>query len=280
MKPLDRVSLAAMRPPFFTRLPGLSSEQVEVRGQRVLITGASSGIGEAGARCLAAAGAHVVLVARRVDQLEHIAGQIAEAGGSASWYSTDLTDGDAIDELVATVEADLGGVDVLVNNAGHSIRRPVLKSRMHDYERLIDINYLGPVRLTLGLLPGMVARGQGHLINVATWGVLLPGAAKFGGYVASKSALTAFGDSVRAELERKGIAVTTLYFPLVATPMIAPTEAYQDKPALSADEAGEWMLRAVRTRPAEIAPRISHLARAIGAAAPGAARHWVTRAGF
>jgi len=278
VKPVDRVSLAAMRPPLFTKV-ALGSE-TKVAGRRVLVTGASSGIGAAAARRLAGEGAHVVLVARRADDLDLLAASIKAGGGQASAIPTDLTDQSAIDSLVRRVTDELGGVDVLVNNAGHSIRRSILQSRMHDYERLMAINYFAPVRLTLGLLPGMVERADGHVLNVATWGVLLPGASRFGGYVASKAALAAFGDSLRAELEGQGIAVTTLYFPLVSTPMIEPTKAYSGRPSLTSDEAADWVSRAIRTRPPEIAPRISHVARALGAAAPGTARRLVTRIGF
>jgi short-subunit dehydrogenase len=248
----------------------------DIVGKRIVVTGASSGIGAASAARLARAGAEVVLVARREDELQAQVETIRAAGGNASYEVADLTEVAEIDDLVARL-LDGGGVDLLVNNAGHSIRRPVLKSRMHDYERQITLNYLAPVRLTLGLLPGMVERGEGHIINVSTWAVMLPGAPLFAGYVASKSALTAFGDSLHAELAGKGVTVTTVFPPLVRTPMIAPTAAFEGAPSLSAEEVGEWVLRAAIHRPREIAPRVSHIFRLVDAAIPAVARRAVTR---
>lgn len=260
--------------PRFAQLAELRT--YEVAGKRIVVTGASSGIGAASAERLARAGAEVVLVARREDELAERVEAIRAAGGTASYEVADLADVSAIDDLIARLEAD-GGVDVLVNNAGHSIRRPILRSRMHDYERQITLNYLAPVRLTLGLLPAMIARGDGHIVNVATWAVMLPGAPLFAGYVASKSALTAFGDSLHAELASKGVTVTTVFPPLVRTPMIAPTAAFDGAPSLSAEEVAEWVLRAVVHRPREIAPRVSHIFRMVDAAIPGIARRAVTR---
>ena len=248
----------------------------DIVGKRVVITGASSGIGAASAARLARAGAEVVLVARREDELVERVAEIVAAGGTASYEVADLADETAIDDLVERLNAS-GGVDILVNNAGHSIRRPMVKSRMHDYERQITLNYLAPVRLTLGLLPPMLERGEGHVINVSTWAVMLPGAPLFGGYVASKSALTSFGDTLHAELAIKGITCTTVFPPLVRTPMIAPTAAFDGAPSLSAEEVAEWVLRAAVHRPREIAPRVSHIFRAVDAAIPAAARRAVTR---
>lgn len=248
----------------------------DVVGKRVVITGGSSGIGAASGARLARAGADVVLVARREEELVERVEEIRAGGGSASYEVADLTDIAAIEDLISRLNAS-GGVDILVNNAGHSIRRPVVKSKMHDYERQISLNYLAPVRLTLGLLPGMVERGDGHIVNISTWAVMLPGAPLFAGYVASKSALTAFGDSVHAELAIKGVTVTTVFPPLVRTPMITPTAAFDGAPSLSADEVAEWVHRAVIHRPREIAPRVSHIFRAVDAALPGIARRAVTR---
>ena len=248
----------------------------EVAGLRVAITGGSSGIGAASGARLARAGAEVILVARREDELIARVAEIRAAGGVASYEVADLTDEKAIDELIERLNSS-GGVDVLVNNAGHSIRRSIVKSRMHDYERQISLNYLAPVRLTLGLLPAMLERRSGHIVNVSTWAVMLPAAPLFGGYVASKSALTAFGDALHAELATKGVTVTTVFPPLVRTPMITPTAAFDGAPSLSAEEVAEWVFRAVVHRPREIAPRVSHIFRAVDAALPAISRRAVTR---
>ena len=272
MTPLRRrlteaISLTAMRPPL--RIP--ASTRVRLRGKRVLITGASSGIGEAGAERFAAEGAEVVAVARRAEVLEALSDRIAEAGGTATAIPCDLSDLDAVDELADTVERRLGGVDILVNNAGRSIRRPLAESldRWHDVERTMVLNYYSPLRLIRGLGPGMIARGDGHIINVSTWGVLGEASPLFGVYNASKAALSAVSRVIETEWSRRGVRSTTLYYPLVATPMIAPTKDYEGLPALSPTEAAQWMIDAARYRPVRIAPRIGVTARAIDVVAPG-----------
>lgn len=272
MTPLRRrlteaISLTAMRPPL--RIP--ASTRVRLRGKRVLITGASSGIGEAGAERFAAEGAEVVAVARRAELLEALSERIAEAGGTATAIPCDLSDLDAVDELADTVERRLGGVDILVNNAGRSIRRPLAESldRWHDVERTMVLNYYSPLRLIRGLGPGMIARGDGHIINVSTWGVLGEASPLFGVYNASKAALSAVSRVIETEWSRRGVRSTTLYYPLVATPMIAPTKDYEGLPALSPTEAAQWMIDAARYRPVRIAPRIGVTARAIDVVAPG-----------
>lgn len=272
MTPLRRrlteaISLTAMRPPL--RIP--ASTRVRLRGKRVLITGASSGIGEAGAERFAAEGAEVVAVARRAELLEALSERIAEAGGTATAIPCDLSDLDAVDELTDTVERRLGGVDILVNNAGRSIRRPLAESldRWHDVERTMVLNYYSPLRLIRGLGPGMIARGDGHIINVSTWGVLGEASPLFGVYNASKAALSTVSRVIETEWSRRGVRSTTLYYPLVATPMIAPTKDYEGLPALSPTEAAQWMIDAARYRPVRIAPRIGVTARAIDVVAPG-----------
>jgi len=263
----EAISLTAMRPPL--RIP--ASTRVRLRGKRVLITGASSGIGEAGAERFAAEGAEVVAVARRAELLEALSERIAEAGGTATAIPCDLSDLDAVDELTDTVERRLGGVDILVNNAGRSIRRPLAESldRWHDVERTMVLNYYSPLRLIRGLGPGMIARGDGHIINVSTWGVLGEASPLFGVYNASKAALSAVSRVIETEWSRRGVRSTTLYYPLVATPMIAPTKDYEGLPALSPTEAAQWMIDAARYRPVRIAPRIGVTARAIDVVAPG-----------
>jgi NAD(P)-dependent dehydrogenase (short-subunit alcohol dehydrogenase family) len=262
------IALTGMRPPL--RVP--SSTNIDLRGKRVLITGASSGIGESGAELFAAAGAEVIAVARRADLLEALSARIADAGGTAAAIPCDLSDLAAVDALADTVETRFDGVDILVNNAGRSIRRPLADSldRWHDVERTMTLNYYSPLRLIRGLAPGMIERRDGHIINVATWGVLSEASPLFGVYNASKAALSAVSRVIETEWARHGVHSTTLYYPLVATPMIAPTKEYTGMPALSPHEAAQWMIEAARHRPVRIAPRFGVSARALDVVAPGA----------
>lgn len=259
--------MAGMRPPL--RVTGTTG--IPLRGKRVLITGASSGIGEAGAECFAAEGAEVIIVARRDEMLQAICERITRAGGIATALPCDLSDLNAVDNLAAAVEQRFGGVDILVNNAGRSIRRPLADSldRWHDVERTMTLNYYSPLRLIRGLAPAMIARRDGHIINVATWGVLSEASPLFGVYNASKAALSAVSRVIETEWSRYGVHSTTLYYPLVATAMIAPTKAYDGVPALSPREAAGWMIDAARHRPVRIAPRFGVTARAIDVIAPG-----------
>jgi NAD(P)-dependent dehydrogenase (short-subunit alcohol dehydrogenase family) len=273
----DQVVLTSMRPPLLPTLLqyGVNREVIDLKGKRVLLTGASSGIGEAAAEKLARRGATVVVVARRKDLLDAVVARISEAGGptggQARAHACDLSDLDAVDELVATVEAELGGVDILINNAGRSIRRPLAESldRWHDVERTMTLNYYAPLRLIRGLAPGMLERQDGHVINVSTWGVKTESPPLFGVYNASKAALSAVSRIIETEWSDKGVHSTTLYYPLVKTPMIAPTRAYDGLPGLSADEASGWIVTAARHRPVSIAPRIAVTAHAINSIAPG-----------
>jgi len=270
----EKVVLASMRPP---RLPTLlryrrNHETVDLKGKRILLTGASSGIGEAAAAKLADSGATVIVVARRRDLLDTLVTRITKAGGDARAHACDLSDLDAVDDLVATVEAEHGGVDILVNNAGRSIRRPLAESleRWHDVERTMSLNYYAPLRLIRGLAPGMIRRGDGHVINVSTWGVKTESPPLFGVYNASKAALSSISRILETEWSDKGVHSTTLYYPLVLTPMIAPTRAYDGLPGLSAEEAAGWIVTAARHRPVNIAPRIAVTAHAVNSIAPAA----------
>ncbi|WP_374456207.1 SDR family NAD(P)-dependent oxidoreductase [Nocardioides sp.] len=219
-------------------------------GRTVLVTGASSGIGEATALGAAARGAHVVLVARRVDELERVRASIEAAGGRASTYVADLTDLDAIDALVARVLAEVGTVDYLVNNAGRSIRRSLDLShdRFHDFERTMAINYFAPVRLTMGLLPAMRAQGFGHVVNIVTWGVQMK-APKFAAYIASKTALDTWSRIAGRETYADGVTFSNMRFSLVATAMVVPTDAYDNRASMSAEQAAAKVVRALEDRP-------------------------------
>ena len=265
-----------MRPPISPQLlvnrPAI--KPVDLGGKRILITGASSGIGEAAAEKFASHGAIVVVVARRQDPLDALAERITTAGGTAMSIPCDLSDMEAVDALVADVEKRIGGVDILINNAARSIRRPLAESleRWHDVERTMVLNYYAPLRLIRGLAPGMLERGNGHIINVTTAGVMAEASPLFSMYKASKAALSAVSRIVETEWGPKGVHSTTLYYPLVATPMITPTKAYDGMPALTPEEAAEWMVTAARTRPVRIAPRMAIAARALDTIGP----RWVT----
>ena len=271
--PLRRVSesllLAGMRPPLIERLSGHG--EVDLAGKRIVLTGASSGIGEAAAAKFARLGATIVIVARRADLLDKVAARITHGGGDAIARPCDLSDMDAIDKLVTDVEAELGGVDILINNAGRSIRRPLAESldRWHDVERTMTLNYYSPLRLVRGFAPGMLARGDGHIINVSTWGVMNESSPLFAVYNASKSALTAVSRVIETEWGASGVHSSTLFYPLVKTPMIAPTRAFDGVPGLSADEAADWMITAAKTRPVRIAPRIAVTSHVLNSFVPG-----------
>jgi len=235
-------------------------------GKRILITGASSGIGRAAAVRLAGEGARIVAVARRERELSLLCDEVAGAGGEAVYRVCDLAQPAEVDGLVRWVIDERGGVDVLVNNAGRSVRRRLAESfeRPDDFPRATAVNYLGPVRLTMGLLPAMLDRRSGQVVNVGTWTVPVGTSPRFAAYHSSKAALTGFGRCLDAELSDQGIRVTAVHYPLVHTAMSAPTKAYGELPGLTPEEAAEWIVTAVRRRPAQIAPRYAVLLAALG----------------
>ncbi len=202
-----------------------------IKDKVVVVTGASSGIGKATALKLASAGAKVMLVARGEEKLLDTKKEIEAAGGRSWIYSADVSDMASCDALVAKVLKDHAGCDYLINNAGRSIRRGVLNSldRFHDFERTMQLNYFGALRLIMGFLPGMVANKRGHIINISSIGVL-SNAPRFSAYVASKSALDSFAACAASEFIDKGVDFTTINMPLVRTPMIAPTKMYENVP--------------------------------------------------
>jgi NAD(P)-dependent dehydrogenase (short-subunit alcohol dehydrogenase family) len=221
-----------------------------IHGRRILITGASSGIGRAAALKAAAAGGVPLLVARNVEKLEELRAQIVASGGTAYVYAADISDMDQIDRLLERITADHRHVDMLVNNAGRSIRRSIALSyeRFHDFERTMQINYFGAIKLIIGLLPQMRARGFGHIVNVSSIGVQT-NPPRFSAYVASKAALDAFTRVVASEVVGDGVTFTTIHMPLVRTPMIAPTKIYDAFPAITPEEAADMITEALRTRP-------------------------------
>ena len=242
---------------------------VPLTGKRIMVTGASSGIGEATALALGRLGAEVLLVARREDELVRVAAAITAEGGTAHVHPCDLTAPESVDLLVSAVVSEHGGVDMLVNNAGRSIRRSLAASydRMHDFERLIEINYLAPVRLMLGLLPGMVAQGDGHVVNILSWGVQVK-APKFTAYLASKTALDVFSRIAGRELYADGVTFTNIRMPLVRTAMIGPTDTYRRSPALSPEQAAGRVVRALQDRPLTIDTTVGRVAEVLNLALP------------
>jgi thioester reductase-like protein len=254
--------------------PNLSRDRTleeALAGRCVLITGASSGIGRATALKVAAAGGVPLLVARNVERLEELRAEIVAGGGTAFVYSADMSDMESVDDLVARVLADHRHVDMLVNNAGRSIRRSIALSydRFHDFERTMQLNYFGAIRLILGLLPDMRARGQGHIVNISSIGVQT-NPPRFSAYVASKAALDAFTRVVASETIGDGVTFTTIHMPLVRTPMIAPTKMYDAFPAISPDQAADMICEALRTRPKHMGTRLGTVGEVLYALSPKA----------
>jgi NAD(P)-dependent dehydrogenase (short-subunit alcohol dehydrogenase family) len=240
-----------------------------VHDKKVLITGGSAGIGRATALKLAAAGAQVIIVARDAAKLAQVSAEIQAHGGRVSTYRCDIGDPAACDQFLAQLLAEHGHIDILINNAGRSIRRAIDNSygRSHDYERLMRINYFAAVRVTLGLLPAMVQQGAGHIINISSIGVLTH-APRFAGYNASKAALEAFSRCAAAEYAARGIHFTVINMPLVRTGMVSPTRVYEQFPLLQPDQAADRICAAVVHRPARMATPLGNLARLMDLFAP------------
>ncbi|HEX8009453.1 MAG TPA: SDR family oxidoreductase [Casimicrobiaceae bacterium] len=241
----------------------------QVKDKVVVVTGASSGIGKATALKLAATGAKVVLVARGEEKLLETQREIEALGGRAWIYTCDISDMAAADALVAKVLKDHGACDYLVNNAGRSIRRGIVNSldRFHDFERTMQLNYFGSLRLIMGFLPKMLEKKAGHVINISSIGVL-SNAPRFSAYVASKSALDAFSACAASEFFDKGISFTTINMPLVRTPMIAPTRMYENVPTLSPEDAADLVVEAIVYKPVRIATRLGIFGAVAHAIAP------------
>ncbi len=245
------------------------SLKTAIKGKKVLITGASSGIGEAAAIKIGEAGGEVLLVSRTKEKLDDVAKRVEEAGGKAHVHPADLSSLDDIERLAEEVLAVHGGVDVLINNAGRSIRRAVARSydRFHDYERTMQLNYFGALKLILALLPGMRERKSGHIINVSSIGVQT-NTPRFSAYVASKSALDAFSRCVAPECVADNVKFTTIYMPLVRTPMIAPTDMYKAFPTLTPDEAAQMLCDAMIDKPKRKASRLGTFGEVLYAISP------------
>jgi short-subunit dehydrogenase/thioester reductase-like protein len=240
-----------------------------VEGKKILITGASSGIGAELARQIGDAGGEVILVSRTREKLEEIAREVEERGGIAHVHPADLSDLDDVERMAKEVLAEHGGIDVLVNNAGRSIRRSVERAydRFHDYERTMQLNYFGALKLIMAFLPGMRERKKGHLINVSSIGVQT-NTPRFSAYVASKAALDAFSRCIASEIAHDNVSITTVYMPLVRTPMIAPTSMYDAFPTLTPEEAGKMICDAIIDKPKRVATRLGTFGQVLYAVSP------------
>jgi NAD(P)-dependent dehydrogenase (short-subunit alcohol dehydrogenase family) len=261
----------------------------QVQGKVVLVTGGSSGIGLAAAHKIAAAGAITVIVGREQEKLDaakaEIEAAMAEAAsnkkkdadrqmsGKVVTISADLASIEGCDKLVAELVERFGGVDVLINNAGRSIRRGIESSydRFHDFERTMQLNYFGCLRTTMGLLPHMVAKRRGHVVNISSIGVLT-NAPRFSAYVASKAALDAWTRCAASEFIDVGVTFTTINMPLVRTPMIAPTKIYQNVPTLSPEDAADLVAQAIVYKPVRIATRLGIFGEVLHALLPRVAQ--------
>ena len=227
-----------------------------VSGATALVTGASFGIGAATARKLASAGATVLLAAQSADKLDELTATVAADGGHAVSYPADISDEAAVAELAKRICTEHGAPDIVVNNAGKSIRRSLHEQyeRPHDFDRTIGVNYLGPIRLLLELVPEMRRRGSGHIVNVSSVGVRTPPGPRWGAYQASKGAFDMWLRSVAPELHADGVDVTSIYFGLINTRMMEPTKSLRNAPGLSAEQAADIVAKAITDRPRTIAP--------------------------
>jgi NAD(P)-dependent dehydrogenase (short-subunit alcohol dehydrogenase family) len=244
-----------------------------VAGKVVLVTGGSSGIGLAAAHKFAEAGATTLICGRDVDKLEEACKEAKAKGYSFIAYPADIADMADCDRFIAQVIADHGGVDFLINNAGRSIRRAIESSydRFHDFERTMQLNYFGCLRVTMGLLPGMAAKKKGHVVNISSIGVLT-NAPRFSAYVASKAALDAWTRCASSEFADVGVTFTTINMPLVRTPMIAPTQIYKNVPTLAPEEAADMIAQACISKPVRIATRLGITGQVLHALMPRVAQ--------
>lgn len=250
-----------------------------IEGLTIVITGASSGIGEQAALQLARRGTQLCLVARRREELERVRAGVLARGGQATLYPADLSVDQQVDRCAAAILADHGHADVLVNNAGRSIRRSIRNSldRDHDFSRTMQLNYFAAVRLTMRLLPPMLERRRGHIVNITSMAVqaATPG---FAAYVASKCALEGYSRVLAAEMTDRGVQVTLIRYPLVRTPMSGATEVYRNVRQMSPAQAAGWIVRALDKRPARVGTLLGEAIEAANVLLPGITTRWTGRA--
>jgi short-subunit dehydrogenase len=241
-------------------------------GQVIVLTGSSSGIGAEAARQLARKGAVVCLVARREEQLREVQKEIEREGGKAFVYACDLSDRSSVEACAERILTEQPRIDVLVNNAAHSIRRPIERAldRLHDYERTVQLNYLGAVAMTLALLPRFLSQEQGHVVSVSSMSTQIP-IPLFSAYLASKSALESFTRSLQAELGHKGISTTLVHFPMVRTPMSSRTAIYKYMPMMKVEKAADWLVAACEKHPARLTRPLGRIGSLLLAVSPGPA---------
>ncbi len=244
-----------------------------VAGKRVLVTGGSGGIGKAIALRLAGAGAKTLIVARDPDKLNRMREEFSAQGLEVESYSADISDPALCAAFIQRIIGEHGGVDILINNAGRSIRRAVENSydRLHDFERLMRLNYLAAVQLTMGFLPGMAERRSGHVVNISSIAAITT-QPRFSAYVASKAALEGWSDSAASEFLDRGVAFTNVNMPLVRTEMTAPTKFYEHVPLLGPEEAAGLVVEAIIHRPARVATPLGRFGQAVRAVAPNFGR--------
>ncbi|MEM8493107.1 MAG: SDR family oxidoreductase [Pseudomonadota bacterium] len=259
--------------------PTLAALRRQVKEKVVVVTGATSGIGKECALRLARADATVVLVARTVEKLDETLKEIKKTGGKAKVYSCDVSSEKDCEKLVRSVLRDHGQVDVLINNAGRSIRRSVRHSydRFHDFERTMDLNYFGALRLILGFLPSMEESESGHIINISSIGVLAS-PPRFSAYVASKAALDAFSYCAAPEYAAQNISFTTIHMPLVRTPMIAPTTLYKAFPTLSPEQARDLVMKSIISQPKRVSTGLGVTGAVAQATLPGVTEAFLSQA--
>ncbi len=221
----------------------------KIEGKTILITGASSGIGEALAYSLAGYAVHMILVARTEDKLTAMKHEIEKKSAMVSVYPADLRNQQELERLLAYLQQLPNGLDIIVSNAGKSIRRSIFESleRYHDFTRTMAINYFAPVQMLLSTIP-LLEKSQGHVINISTINALLLPFPKWAAYQASKGAFDVWFRSVAPELNAKGISTTSIYLPLVKTPMIEPTAAYQSMPAMQSAHVAKIICKSLYTK--------------------------------
>lgn len=226
-------------------------------GKKILITGASSGIGRKTALALAQSGATLLLVARNQEALTDVQEQIAAQGGQAHVYPADLSKKEEIERISQMIESRFGGVDLLINNAGFGVFNPVAKGKVEDWEKMMTVNYLAAVHLIRAFLPAMLAKGEGHIINVASIAGKL-GSPYFSGYNASKFALVGFSESLYMELMGTGVKVTTICPGPIDTPFFREGELERVlgrmgvRFLLQPEQVVSQILKAIEKKPREV----------------------------